>query len=472
MVDSHHFLQWSMPRARLSRRTALSGVGASGFALLASNTAGAAARSQATPVASPVAETFSTAPVFFQNETFNFEFLLRLGATFEQAADIGECFAVAANITDGDFASWCDAWVEMGDRLKAIGNASDAAGSRISAREAYLRASSYYASATWLSLGTDSPDRLVTTWELHRECLDAFLARLDVPAELVEIPYEDTTLPGYALRVDASGTQRPWLILNNGSDGSDTDMWTFGAAAALRRGYNVLIFDGPGQNAALFRQNLYFRPDWEAVITPVVDYLLSRPDVDPQRIALSGVSQAGYWVPRAVAFEHRIAAAVADPGVFDVGTSWRANFPPEFDEVLQQLYAASGDELAELIEGIDAAIQGEAASSPDLAFTIKFRTYPYGTGSVAEMLRLLRDYTLEGVLDGVTCPVLITDPEGEAFWPGQSDQVYEALPNDIGTLARFTAAEGADLHCEPKALGRRSQVIFDWLDEVLDHHPA
>jgi hypothetical protein len=302
----------------------------------------------------------------------------------------------------------------------------------------------------------------VANWELHRNCLDAFFARLDVPAEMVEIPYEDTTLPGYALRVDDSGAVRPWIILNNGSDGSDTDMWTMGAAAALRRGYNVLIFDGPGQNAALFRQKLYFRPDWEAVITPMVNYLLTRSDVDPERIALSGVSQAGYWVPRAVAFEHRIAAAVADPGVFDVGTSWTSNFSPEFDDVLQQLYAATGDELAELVQGIDSAIVEKAAGSPDLAFTIAFRTYPYGTESVAEMLRLLREYTLEDVLDGVTCPVLVTDPEGESFWPGQSDQVYNALPSEMRTIARF--------HCEPKAMGRRSQVIFDWLDGALDYH--
>jgi hypothetical protein len=460
-------LHWPSP---FSRRTALTGLGVSGLALLASGSVSKASSLQATPVASPVAQAYSTVPTIFRNETFNFEFLLKLGATFEQAADIGECFAVASRITDGDYASWCNAWVEMGDRLKAIGEASDAIGARVSAREAYLRASSYYASATWLSLGTDTPDQLVANWELHRNCLDAFFARLDVPAEMVEIPYEDTTLPGYALRVDDSGAVRPWIILNNGSDGSDTDMWTMGAAGALRRGYNVLIFDGPGQNAALFRQKLYFRPDWEAVITPVVDYLLTRSDVDAERIALSGVSQAGYWVPRAVAFEHRIAAAVADPGVFDVGTSWTSNFPPEFDDVLQQLYAATGDELAELVQGIDSAIAEEAAGSPDLAFTIAFRTYPYGTDSVAEMLRLLREYTLEGVLDKVTCPVLVTDPEGESFWPGQSDQVYDALPSEMRTIARFTAAEGADLHCEPKAMGRRSQVIFDWLDGVLDYH--
>lgn len=455
---------------RLSRRAALSGLGATGAALVAGNRV-VAQQEAASPVVTPEDGAYRMVPTIFEHETFNFEFLLALGSTFEQAADIGECFAAASHIADGDFASWCAAWLAMGDRLKANALESDANGHRVSAREAYLRASTYYSMATWLALGTDTPDAMIPNWELHRECLDAFLARLDVPAESIEIPYEHTTLPAYALRVDDSGTPRPWVILNNGSDGDDTDMWVFGAAAALRRGYNALIFDGPGQNAALFRQQLYFRPDWEAVITPVVDYLLTRPDVDPDRIVLSGVSQAGYWVPRAVAFEHRIAAAVADPGVFDVGTSWRRNFPPEFDEVLDALYVAEGDELAQLEHIIDGVVAEEAAESPDLAFTVAFRTYPYGTDSLAEMLRLLKDYTLEGVLDSVQCPMLVMDPEGESFWPGQSQQVYDALPGQK-TLATFTAAEGADLHCEPKAMGRRSQVLFDWLDSVLDYRPA
>lgn len=61
---------------------------------------------------------------------------------------------------------------------------------------------------------------------------------------------------------------------------------------------------------------------WEAVITPVVDHALGLEEVDPDRIALLGLSQAGYWVPRAVAFERRIAAAIVDPGVWDVSASW------------------------------------------------------------------------------------------------------------------------------------------------------
>jgi len=62
--------------------------------------------------------------------------------------------------------------------------------------------------------------------------------------------------------------------------------------------------------------------------------------------------------------------------------------------------------------------------------------------------------------------MLIADPEGEQFWPGQSQELYDLLPGPK-TLVPFTAAEGADLHVEPKALGLRSERFFDWLDETL-----
>jgi hypothetical protein len=419
--------------------------------------------------ASPVAGTPTPSPVqtsppkVFHDDDFQYQFLIALGQTYERASDVGECFAAAAHIRDGDYDCWFDAFFALAQRVHADAGASDANGEVVSAREGFLRASTYFAQAAFFADGTHDPSRLIPTWEMHRAAWDAFAARLDPPAEAVTIPYEGTTLPGYALTVDTSGKPRPWLIVNNGSDGTAADMWAQGAAAALRRGYNALIFDGPGQGAALYRQNLFFRPDWESVITPVVGWLLKRSDVDGQRIAILGISQGGYWVPRAVAFEHRIAAAIADPGVVDVASSWLANVPPE---AVNGLQSAEGDELKQIEAELDQGVAVEVAKNPRFAFTLAFRMRPYGTTSFAETLRLVLGYNLRGVTDQIRCPMLIADPEGEQFWPGQSQQLYDALPGPK-TLLKFTAAEGADLHCEPKALGLRAQRFFDWLDATL-----
>ncbi len=460
--------------AAFSRRVAIGGLSAGGLAVAAALTSrgGAKAMRQeagASPVASPGGATpeatvgYLTVPQVFEFESFNFEFLNVLGGTFEQIADIGEAFAATTGIVDYDFDSWVSSWVSMGDRLRAIGDEADARGRRVSAREAYARASNYYGVAYWFALGTSEPERTPELWEQAYSAFADFLTRLDRPVEAVEIPYEDTTLPGYAVLVDDSGEVRPWVILQNGSDGSNISMWSFGGAAALRRGYNVLFYDGPGQNAALFRQNLHFRPDWEAVITPVVDFLLARPDVNPEQIALYGISQSGYWAPRAATAEHRLAAVIADPGVHNVATSWTRQLPAE---MLDALYGASGDDLEEIKQAIDQGVNEMLAQDPIANFTLKFRMYPFGTDSLAEILLQLREYNLDGIAGQIECPILITDPEGEDFWPDQSTELADMI-GENATLARFTAEEGADLHCEPKAAGRRNQVIFDWLDDTF-----
>jgi hypothetical protein len=117
-------------------------------------------------------------------------------------------------------------------------------------------------------------------------CWDQASQLFDPPFERVRIPYEGSWLPGYLLKPDARDIRRPTVILNGGSDTTSIDMYVFGGAAALERGYNALIFDGPGQGSMLFQRQVPYRADWEKVITPVVDYLRSRPEVDQDRIAL------------------------------------------------------------------------------------------------------------------------------------------------------------------------------------------
>jgi len=94
------------------------------------------------------------------------------------------------------------------------------------------------------------------------------------------------------------------------------------------------------------------------------------------------------------------------------------------------------------------------------------RMRPFGLNSPYEAFKAAQQYNLAGIAKQIRCPMLITDPEGEQFWPGQSQKLYDAL-SAPKTLLKFTAAEGGDLHCEPKAPGLRSQRIFDWLDQTL-----
>ncbi|KAJ5383281.1 Peptidase M35 deuterolysin [Penicillium concentricum] len=103
-----------------------------------------------------------------------------------------------------------------------------------------------------------------------------------------------------------------------------SEEWFAIGAAALARGYNFLAFDGPGRGAAIRRQHLHFRPDWENVLTPVVDYALTRTDIDVNAIVIFGWSMGGYLVARGAMQDHRAQAIILDDGVYDFGSA----FPP------------------------------------------------------------------------------------------------------------------------------------------------
>ncbi len=393
---------------------------------------------------------------FFEHEGFEFLTLIALGSAPYGTAEIGEVLATVDEIGDGDMDSWFEGWMGTGERVRAIAESAEAAGHGESARCAYLRAASYIATAFFYVLGTSDPSRSLATWRRHRDCFDRATKLWPTPVEAVEIPYEDTALHGYFF---SGGTgRRPLVILNNGSDGPVSDMIPMGAADAVARGYHALTFDGPGQGHALYEQELYFRYDWEAVVTPVVDAALARSDVDGDRVALFGVSQAGYWVPRAAAFDHRLAAVVADPGVVRVAASWLGHLP----EAMVQLLADGEDEAFD--EFMQAAAEGDSA----LQLTLAKRMEPYGLGSMAAVYHELDRWDLTDVAGDIACPILITDPDDEQFWPGQSRELYDLVDHPTKALVHFSAEEGANWHCEPAAPQLRAQRIFDWLDDVFE----
>ena len=390
----------------------------------------------------------------FKDPTFEMIFLTSLGRAYHSAGDVGKVLYLSKQVEDGNFESAYQVFKKAGDEARALAEESVSGGHKESGRQAYLWAQNYYDSATYFVDRSADPTRLLPTWQLLYDCWLKSLPLFDAPIEPVLIPYQNTELHGFFFREKGASGKRPLLILVNGSDGSLLDMLTWGAAGALARGYDCLTFDGPGQGYALWQQKLYFRPDWEKVISPVVDYALTRPEVDPKRIAIQGVSQGGYWVPRAVAFEKRIAAAIADPGVVDVSTSWTSSLPKPM--------------LGLLKAGRKAEFDGYLAKSlnPADRATLAFRMRPYGFSSYFDTFHAVGEYNLRSVASRISCPILITAPVNEAYWPGQSEQLSNMV-SAPKLLVPFSVSDGADLHCEPKGTGIRDLRVFNWLDDTL-----
>jgi pimeloyl-ACP methyl ester carboxylesterase len=373
-------------------------------------------------------------------------------------ADFGECAVTMRRIPPGDTVAWHREWTATADRVAAIGDACAAAGHAVSAREAYLRASNYYRTSYVTLFGAPPAPQLVGAFERESATFDAFAALAQPAIEAVEIPYQDTTLPGYFCPAAHGSVRRRTLIATNGYDSTVHEMYFAFAVAANRRGYHCLLFDGPGQGRALIKQGLHMRPDWENVIRPVVDYAFARPDVDPQRIALAGWSFGGYLAPRGASGEPRLAACVADPGQMDVFDQMKKMLPGLPDAVLADPRAADPSVFAPYMEHINA--------SPALRWKVVQRGFwVHGIDSLADYIAIARQYTNRTAARSIRCPVFLAHEENDPV-AAQAQELYDALTGPK-TLVHFAAADGAGDHCAMQARSLFHQRMFDWLDDVL-----
>jgi dienelactone hydrolase len=209
----------------------------------------------------------------------------------------------------------------------------------------------------------------------------------------------------------------------------------------------VLAFDGPGQYGPIHRERLPFRPDWEKVVTPVVDFALTLPEVDPSKIALMGISMGGVLAPRAAAFEKRISAVIANDGIYDFGAAILKSVPPEQRAAVEAAF--------------------KAKSSPTAAWEFTHGMSVFGAATPrAGMAEILKYHLRDGVAEQISCPTLVLDAESDMFFAGQPQALYDHLTCPK-TMIRFTDAEGAGSHCQVGAHRMAFARIYDWLDDTF-----
>lgn len=393
----------------------------------------------------------------FEDESFSFETLRTAGFANYGGADLGEVLVTARAIPEGDENAWLKQWEATAEHVAKIAEQSLAAGHYVSARQAFFRASNYYRTAEFFKRASPVNDADVA--RLSGRSTQTFIQTaqlLDTPFEIVEIPYENTTLPGYLFLADDSGEPRPTIIYNNGFDSTQEESYVAIGAAALSRGYNVLAFDGPGQGAVIREGKLTFRHDWEHVVTPVIDFALTRKEVAPDKIALFGYSLGGYLVARAAAFDHRPAAIILDDGILDFHAAFEHMLPPF---LVSWIHEQKDDQADSVLRMIMALKTGPRWAMQNGMWT-------FGTSSPSEFVRKSRLYTLADIAGDITAATLVLNAENDQFLKGQPLAIHTALksPKQLVTL---TEAEGAGEHCHMGAMFRAHQVIFDWLDETL-----
>lgn len=380
----------------------------------------------------------------FQDPDMDFTFgSLVLGATGNHGVEIGEAFRTAANIKDGDAASWQAEWIKTAQRAEARGEQSLLQGHKVSARDQFQRASYYYRIAL-LGMMPDDP-RLLPTAQKSRNLLKKAGELFDPPMEYFEIPFEGTVLPGFFRKATAGTKPVKTLIMIGGGETFAEDLFFYIAPQTYDRGYNFVTVDLPGQGL-LPLQGKPFRRDMNVPLKAVVDYVLDRPDVDPAKLVVYGYSGGGGFVPQAAMHDKRIKAVAMNSCVVDA----------------RPLFATMP---------VVAATQKEIASWGTFhGNTVKLVAWRWGVpmDKPAGLVAANEGFSFDP--SQVTIPALIIVGEGEyksAEVKRQQQICIDNLPSPQKKLVITPAAEGASNHCVMENRSVASQVFFDWLDDVF-----
>ncbi|GHF45274.1 pimeloyl-ACP methyl ester carboxylesterase [Deinococcus metalli] len=376
----------------------------------------------------------------------NYVWNLALNLAMEMGAKIGELDEMCRPLLDaarqGDDAgtqAFLASWEVMADKLIAQACQDEERGRLLSAGTKLGRAATYLLTAERMQAFDYAPRQA-----LYAKFQDTFqrgvrLAREN--CERVEIPYEGDVIAGLYTRAEGVSGRAPLLVQVNGLDSTKEMLYRVGLPAHLaRRGVSSLCVDQPGTGEALRLHGLKARVDSEHWASRVVDELETWDDVDPARIGLQGVSLGGYYAPRAVAFEPR----------FALGAVWGANH--NWGEV----------QLARLNR------EGER---PVPHYWEHVR-WVWGARDMDEFMELIPKITLDGVLERVRVPFLVTHGEQDRQIPLKyAHQTYEGLVNSPDReLKIFGDFEGGVQHSSVDNSAYGLDYISDWVAERLGGH--
>ncbi|WP_460072973.1 alpha/beta hydrolase family protein [Streptomyces sp. YKOK-I1] len=353
----------------------------------------------------------------------------------EACAPIRGAATLGSDVGTGDFLK---SWTKVADRLHGLALEDIEKGRLLSASAKLGRASNYLLLAERMQSG-HGEERLAVyrrALELQHQAIEMG----DDPIEIVEVPYGDSTLPAYFHRAKSvDGRPAPCIVQLNGFDSFKESMIASGFPAQLaRRGVSTLMVDQPGTGGALRLNGLTAIVDSERYGAACLDYLAGRDDVDQDRIGVLGWSLGGYFAPRAAAFEQRFALCVA----------WGANH--DWGAVQRRRLASQGE--------------NPVPHYWNHAFWV------WGQPNLEEFSKLFDQINLDGVVEKITVPFLITHGVNDRQIPVEyAHQSYDQAVNSPKRELRiFTEREGGVEHAHIEDTSAAISFIADWISETFD----
>lgn len=353
-------------------------------------------------------------------------------------SDIGEVDRAGRRLRArlGDDDAWFEEWCRVADTVRGLGETAESAGNRFTAASAYLRAACYY---QWAErFRTPKDETALSAFKTAVDCFHKFVRLTDRPRiEIVEVPYEGKSLPGYFVHAENTTLERkPAMVFFDGLDITKELQFVRGVPELVRRGISCLVMDGPGTGEAIRFRDMPLRHDYEVAGGACIDYLETRDDIDPERIGVMAVSLGGYYAPRCASMEHRFKACIAWGAIWDYHATWKKRIDAKFRASM----SVPGHHISWIL----------------------------GVDTLAEALDKLEPFKLDGVVQQMRYPFLLTHGADDEQIPMEdAEALYNACGSADKTLRVFTTEEGGAQHCQRDYPNIGITTMFDWLVEKL-----
>lgn len=311
--------------------------------------------------------------------------------------------------------------------------------------EKWLQGATYLRAAEFFSLGGD-PEKS----ELYDACMKAYTkAYANEPIIYDEVAYEQGYLP--IMRVMSEKESKGWILLHGGYDSFIQELYPF-CKILVDAGYDVIMFEGPGQGGALNRYGMTLTHEWEKPVSKVLDHF------GINDVTLLGVSLGGYLAARAAAFEKRIGRVILYDIVYDFYQAFLSKMPKETQEMTERFLPFEDNPFWE---------KYEQQSSKNL-FSKWLFLHGYhvlGVNSIPQYFKTLKKYNTREISQYITQDVLLLAGEEDIYTPFFTEQ-KNALVNAKSVSGRiFTKSESASHHCQVGNIPLVFDYILEWIDK-------
>lgn len=400
-----------------------------------------------------------------EDPSFHYEILRSLGLTRYYGSDVAETLNILPNIKPGDFEDWYREWHNLALRvLSTIDESKLSSYSPVTLRDVYFRASRYFFNSDFFLHGDPSDPRSKQAYKLWREYFDKANALLAIPGRHVSLDtghgFEVPIIIYRASQASASNP-RPTLIIGGGFDSNMEELVHVFGFPALERGYNVIVYEGPGHPTLVHQQHVGFIYDWEKAVTPIVDHIFAHKTdelsfIDTTKLGLVGYSLGGYLAARAAAFEPRLAAAILVDGVYNFGDTILEAFP--------ECKAAWGKGDQQTFDKLFENVSPSSITNQRWIHDhIKFS---FCSTSGYDVFKKATKMNLSGIAGKIKVPTFIGEAEGDQFFFGQPAQVAREIKQNT-TLVKFSTEQAAAAHCQSGALVYLNQEVLEWFAGIV-----